>query len=83
MARSDSAQTLTFVARRLLAERVGLVFALRNPSDEQVFDGLPELVVDGLSGPDADALLDATLPGPLDAHVRKRILAEADGHAAR
>ena len=39
-----SAQTLAFVARRLLAERVGLVFALRESGDEQVLEGLPELV---------------------------------------
>ena len=38
-----SAQTLAFVARRLLAERVGLVFAVREPGDEHVLDGLPEL----------------------------------------
>ena len=30
-----SAQTLAFVARRLLAERVGLVFALRESGDER------------------------------------------------
>src|SRR5919205_2536881 len=35
-----SAQTLAFVARRLLAERVGLVFGLREPADEHAFDGL-------------------------------------------
>jgi DNA-binding CsgD family transcriptional regulator len=75
-----SAQTLAFVARRLLAERVGLVFAVREPSDEHVFAGLPELVVDGLDRPDAHALLDATLPGPLDDRVRERILAEAGGN---
>ena len=75
-----SAQTLTFVARRLLAERVGLVFGLREPADDQVFAGLPELVVAGLEGPLAHALLDSTLPGPLDARVRERILAEADGN---
>ena len=78
-----SAQTLAFVARRLLAERVGLVFALREPSDEQALAGLPELVVDGLEGPDAQALLDSTLPGPLDERVRDRILAEARRQPAR
>src|SRR3954471_17521793 len=33
-----SAQTLGFVARRLLAERVGLVFAVREPGDDHVFE---------------------------------------------
>ena len=43
-----SAQLLAFVARRLLAERVGLVFALREPRDGHELAGLPELVVGGL-----------------------------------
>jgi DNA-binding CsgD family transcriptional regulator len=75
-----SAQTLTFVARRLLAERVGLVLARRESGDGLEFAGLPELVVDGLDGPNARVLLDSTLPGPLDGRVRKRILAEAHGN---
>jgi DNA-binding CsgD family transcriptional regulator len=75
-----SAQTLAFVARRVLAERVGLVFALREPAGEQGLAGLPELVVGGLDGPDARALLDATLPGTLDDRVRERVLAEAHGN---
>ncbi len=75
-----SAQTLTFVARRLLAERVGLVFARRESADGLELAGLPELVVGGLDGPDAHALLDSSLPGPLDQRVRERILAEAAGN---
>src|ERR687894_778624 len=43
-----SAQTLAFVARRLLAERVGLVFGLRDSGGEHALDGLPELAVAGL-----------------------------------
>ena len=39
----ESAQTLAFVARRLLAESVGLVFAVREPSDGLELAGLPEL----------------------------------------
>src|SRR4051794_11256380 len=76
---SVSAQTLAFVARRLLAERVGLVFA-RRESDDHPFGGLPELDVGGLDPADAKALLDAAIPGPLDARVRDRILAEAGGN---
>ncbi len=75
-----SAETLAFVARRLLAERVGLVFALRESGDEHVLDGLPELVVAGLAADEARLLLDAAIPGPLDEHVKARILGEAGGN---
>ena len=75
-----SVQTLAFVARRLLAERVGLVFGLRESEDEAGLDGLPELVIDGLPADDARRLLDATIPGRLDARVRDRILGEAGGN---
>src|SRR6476619_6530714 len=40
-----SARTLAFVARRLMAESVALVFAMREPADDQIFAGLPELIV--------------------------------------
>jgi len=73
-----SAQVLGFVARRLAAESVGLVFAARVPGDELA--GLPELVVEGLQEADAGALLDAVLTGPLDARVRDRIVAETRGN---
>jgi DNA-binding CsgD family transcriptional regulator len=75
-----SAQTLAFVARRLLAERVGVVFALRESGDEDELTGLPELVIEGLPADDARRLLDATIPGRLDARVRDRILGEAGGN---
>jgi DNA-binding CsgD family transcriptional regulator len=75
-----SAQTLAFVARRLLAERIGLVFALRESGDEHELQGLPELVIEGLAAADASRLLDATIPGRLDERVRDRILGEAGGN---
>ena len=73
-----SAQVLAFVARRLQAEAVGLVFAARAPSDD--LDGVPELVVEGLRDDDARALLDSALTGPLDARVREQIVGEARGN---
>jgi hypothetical protein len=75
-----SAQTLAFVARRLLAEQVGLVFGVRASGIEEELEGLPELVIAGLPADDARRLLDATIPGPLDARVRERILGEAAGN---
>jgi DNA-binding CsgD family transcriptional regulator len=75
-----SVQTLAFVARRLLAERVGLVFALRESGGGHELGGLPELVIEGLDTDDARRLLDATIPGSLDERVRDRILGEAGGN---
>jgi DNA-binding CsgD family transcriptional regulator len=73
-----SAQVLGFVARRLAAESIGLVFAARVPGDELA--GLPELAVEGLGEADARALLDAVVAGPLDPRVRDRVVAETHGN---
>src|SRR3954453_20186782 len=75
-----SAQTLGFVARRVLAERVGLVFALRESGDEHLLDGLPDLTVEGLADPHARALLESAVPGRGDARVAERILNETRGN---
>ncbi|HEV2258853.1 MAG TPA: AAA family ATPase, partial [Streptosporangiaceae bacterium] len=73
-----SAQALGFVARRLGADPVGLVFAAREPAP--ALAGLPELKVEGLRQDDARALLDSALAGPLDDQVRDRIVAETEGN---
>jgi hypothetical protein len=75
-----SAQVLAFVARRLLAESVGLVFAVREPSEEQELAGLPQMAVGGLNDGDARALLESAIPGRLDERVLDRIVAEARGN---
>jgi DNA-binding CsgD family transcriptional regulator len=76
----ESAQVLSFVARRLEAEEVAMVFAVREPSDVQELGGLPELVVEGLDDEDARALLASGIPGGLDGQVRDRIVAETRGN---
>jgi DNA-binding CsgD family transcriptional regulator len=73
-----SAQALAFVARRLLAEPVALVFATREPGEEH--RGLPELLVGGLPDGDARELLSSVIRGPLDERVRDRIIAETRGN---
>jgi DNA-binding CsgD family transcriptional regulator len=75
-----SAQTLGFVTRRLVAESIAVVFAVRESGDEQDLPGLPELLVHGLADPDARALLASVITGPLDERVRDRIVAETRGN---
>src|SRR5262245_28605785 len=70
-----SAQVLAFVARRLLAESVALVFAVREPSDCRDLDGLPDQSVRGLVNGHARSLLDSAVPWRLDERVRDRIVA--------
>ncbi|HEY2654215.1 MAG TPA: AAA family ATPase, partial [Solirubrobacteraceae bacterium] len=73
-----SAQALVFVARRLLAESVALVFATREPGEQ--LTGFQELVVEGLHHGDARALLASVLRVPLDERVRERLVAETRGN---
>ena len=75
-----SGQVLGFVARRLLAESVAMVFAVREPSDQRELVGLPDLPLGGLPEADARALLATVVPGRLDEFVRDRIIAETHGN---
>ncbi|HEY2286582.1 MAG TPA: AAA family ATPase [Streptosporangiaceae bacterium] len=73
-----SAQVLGFVARRLLAESVALIFGTRQGTAG--LPGLPELEVTGLSDADAHALLNSATHTRLDQHVRSRVVAETRGN---
>jgi DNA-binding CsgD family transcriptional regulator len=73
-----SARVMAFIARRLVAESVGMVFATRVPGEE--LRGLPELAVGGLPDNDSRVLLSAALDGPLDDRVCDQIIAEARGN---
>jgi DNA-binding CsgD family transcriptional regulator len=75
-----SALTLGFVARRLRAESVAIVFAVREPSTGRDFEGLPSLPLRGLCEADARTLLMRAVPGRLDDRVRDRIVAETRGN---
>jgi DNA-binding CsgD family transcriptional regulator len=76
----SSAQVLAFVARRLAAESVVLLFAEREPNRLEEFAGLPELPVGGLADASALELLASIITVPLDERVRARILAETRGN---
>ena len=75
---SASARALAFVARRLVAEKIALVFATRELGD--TLSGLPELLVTPLERRDARALLESVLPAMLDESVLERIVAETRGN---
>ena len=75
-----SGLVLGFVARRLLAESVAIVVAVREPNAGQHFDGLPELLLSGLAEEDSRTLLMRAVPGRLDDRVRDRIVAETRGN---
>lgn len=73
-----SMQAFGFATRRLLADRVVMIFATRRPVAELADQ--PELVIEGLSDPDARALLTALLPGRLSDRMRDVIVAESRGN---
>ena len=75
-----SIQLLAFVARRLLAERVALVFAVRTGAGDAVLAGLPRLDIRGLDDGDARRLLLDHVYGPIDAAVVDQIVAETRGN---
>jgi DNA-binding CsgD family transcriptional regulator len=75
-----SAQVLAFVARRLHAEAVALLFATREASERDALNGLPELRLEGLSNTDAQELRLSVIAGRLDEPVADRIVAETRGN---
>jgi hypothetical protein len=75
-----SAQVLAFVARRLHAEAVALLFATRGTRERDELIGLPELRLAGLSVGDARELLLSVIGGRLDEPVADRIVAETRGN---
>jgi DNA-binding CsgD family transcriptional regulator len=75
-----STQVLAFVARRLQAESVFMLFATRNAHGLDELSGLPELMLEGLPEADARKLLAEVIPGRLDQRVVDRIVAETRGN---
>jgi DNA-binding CsgD family transcriptional regulator len=76
----ESAAVLAFVARRLHADSIAILFAVRDPGElPGGLDGLPGIELTGLPAPEARQLLSAEVPG-LDDQVRERIVAETRGN---
>jgi DNA-binding CsgD family transcriptional regulator len=76
----SSIEVLAFVARRLRADPVALLFATRSSTAADVLSGLPELRLEGLRGPEARELLREVVRGPLDERVADRIVVETGGN---
>ncbi|WP_020672444.1 AAA family ATPase [Amycolatopsis nigrescens] len=75
-----SAKAVTFLARRIAAEPIAMVFAARDSGAIRGLDELPGLTVGGLSDAQARALLAEEKTATLDERVRDRLLAEARGN---
>jgi len=75
-----SAQVLAFVARRIESEPVAFLFALREPAESGMLEGLPVQTLTGLGIDDARALLASQFRVPMDERIRDQIIAEARGN---
>jgi DNA-binding CsgD family transcriptional regulator/tetratricopeptide (TPR) repeat protein len=73
-------EVLAFVARRVESDPIAMLIVVRDGWPNPLLEaGLQELHVQGLSDPDAEALLIASAP-ELKPSVRERLLAQANGN---
>jgi DNA-binding CsgD family transcriptional regulator len=77
---APSADALVFVARRLAAERVAMVFSVREGFGEAPIPGVPELRLRPLDREAAGELLEAHAQTGLSASGRKLVLEHAHGN---
>ena len=77
----ESAHVLTFVARRLYADRVAMLFATREAGESGwPFGGIASIELDGVGDEQAISLITATVDRPIDEHVARRVVAETGGN---
>ncbi|ADD43083.1 ATP-binding protein [Stackebrandtia nassauensis] len=74
-----SADALVFAARRLDADRITMVLAVRDDAENAALAGLTELRLDGLDEAQSHALL-SQVADDLVAEVRERLVVEAQGN---
>jgi DNA-binding CsgD family transcriptional regulator len=74
---ATSLETLAFIARRLYAEPVAMIFATR---DSEALPGLNDCELKGLGRGDSYALLESAVWWPMDDEVRGRLVDEAHGN---
>src|SRR5699024_7082101 len=77
---SASVRALAFLARRIAAEPIAMVFATCGDDGARELKELPELAVGGLDDVHARTLLAGATTVTLDERVRDRLLAEARGN---
>lgn len=78
---AESALVLAFVARRLYADRVGMIVALKEDGESAKFEGLPTIQVGGLPNDAAADLLQSVAAARLDPQLVDRILADTSRNA--
>jgi DNA-binding CsgD family transcriptional regulator/tetratricopeptide (TPR) repeat protein len=77
----ESAQVLAFVARRLQADRVAVLYAVREPvAVDDPLSGLPELRVTGLEENHARELVARSLTGSVDPQAVTQVIVESAGN---
>ena len=77
----ESVAALVFVARRLQADRIALVFAARESLEiGATFQGIPDLWVSGLDKDFARNLLTASVSNPVSYRVAERIITVTRGN---
>ncbi len=77
----ESAAVLAFVARRLYADRIAMLFATREEAEfSKIFTGLPALDLAGIPDAEARDLLSTAVPGVLRTGVADQVVAAARGN---
>lgn len=76
----ESLQVLTFVARRLMADKIAMIFGVRSSSGlSPAFAGIAATEIRGLEDAAAARLLSRSVPGSLNRRIAQRIISETNG----
>ena len=77
---AESVEILGFVARRLYAEQLGLLFSVREPLLQPLLEGIPALHIGGLEPEDAVELLLSLAPNLVDRQVAQKVAEQSRGN---
>ena len=77
----ESASIVGFIARRLSADAIAMLFAVRDPSERSVdLEGIPWVQIGGLPSEEAGQLLASVVAGRVDRGVCEQIIAHTGGN---